>query len=206
MEQVKTLDQIMCDCAADKGSKWHGFTYYYERLFDAIRNEPVCLMEIGIQFGNSAKGWLEYFPYGKIIGVDLTPPPPIESDRWRFFQGDQSNPAFLHHVGKDQGPFDVIIDDGSHRASDAKVSFETLWPYLKAGGCYSIEDVCTYWDFAFASAVSGPEWLKSLIAEVNWHGKDYAGKPRPEPFHLSEFEETVEAIHFSKHLCLIQKK
>jgi hypothetical protein len=39
------------------------------------------------------------------------------------------------------GNFDIIIDDGSHRNNDIKVSFDVLFPALKSGGLYFIEDL-----------------------------------------------------------------
>ena len=39
------------------------------------------------------------------------------------------------------GEFDVIIDDGSHRPMHQQISLVSLYPHLKPGGQYIIEDL-----------------------------------------------------------------
>ena len=45
------------------------------------------------------------------------------------------------------GPFDIILDDGSHKTHHQNISFGALFrSALKDGGCYMVEDVHTnYW-------------------------------------------------------------
>jgi SAM-dependent methyltransferase len=37
-------------------------------------------------------------------------------------------------------PLDAVIDDASHRYAETKATFETVFPYLRPGGAYIIED------------------------------------------------------------------
>ena len=49
-------------------------------------------------------------------------------------------------VGEAHGPFDFVIDDGSHASPQQIESFRILWPFIKDRGVYIIEDVQTsYW-------------------------------------------------------------
>ena len=61
--------------------------------------------------------------------------------------GSQADPEFLAEVNEEFGPFDIILDDGSHKTHHQNISFGALFrPALKDGGCYMVEDVHTnYW-------------------------------------------------------------
>lgn len=56
--------------------------------------------------------------------------------------GDQGDPSTLKGwIAKSKGDFDVIVDDGGHDQSQIFESFEHLWPTVKKGGLYFIEDL-----------------------------------------------------------------
>mmetsp|Transcript_50841 Transcript_50841/g.164724 ORF Transcript_50841/g.164724 Transcript_50841/m.164724 type:complete len:157 (+) Transcript_50841:189-659(+) len=64
--------------------------------------------------------------------------------------GDQSSAEDLMRVIAESGggPFDVIIDDGSHMNHHQIASAKQLLPHVAAGGVYVIEDIlsaCTAW-------------------------------------------------------------
>ena len=42
--------------------------------------------------------------------------------------------------------FDVIVDDGSHAPADVRGLFMQLFPLLKPGGIYAVEDLNSAWD------------------------------------------------------------
>ena len=64
-----------------------------------------------------------------------------EAGSIRVLVGDQSDPRALAEWGA-AGPFDAIIDDGSHKSSHIMRSFDALWPKLQPGGVYIITDLC----------------------------------------------------------------
>ena len=135
--------------------KWgrHFYTPIYSQWFYELRFKPVRLLEIGIggyakphQGGNSLRMWKRYFPQGIITGIDIYDKTALQENRIHIYTGDQSDPVFLKQVSDAEGPFDIIIDDGSHMQSHIIASFETLFPLLAAGGIYVIEDTQTsYW-------------------------------------------------------------
>jgi len=60
--------------------------------------------------------------------------------------GSQDNPSFLTSVAQERGPFDIIIDDGSHLSTHIITSFQSLIDHVADKGLYIVEDVhATYW-------------------------------------------------------------
>ena len=135
--------------------KWgrHFYTPIYEQWFASLRYKPVRLLEIGVGGydrprvgGNSLRMWKRYFKQGSITGIDLYDKSALQEDRIHIVKGDQCDASFLQEVTRTRGPFDIIIDDGSHVQSHIIASFEALFPLLPSGGIYVIEDTQTsYW-------------------------------------------------------------
>jgi len=62
--------------------------------------------------------------------------------------GDQSNHEVLQNwIQTSGGNFDVIVDDGGHFQHHILNSFTALWPQLKMGGLYFMEDLHVSRDF-----------------------------------------------------------
>ncbi len=156
-ELLVLLDQTDLTTLAKiyKTDKWghHDYTPVYEQWFSPFRHQPIRLMEIGVggyakprHGGDSLRMWKRYFPKGQITGIDLYDKSALTECRIKIYQGDQTDPVFLQHVHDQEGPFDIIIDDGSHFQSHIIASFETLFPLMSSGGIYAIEDTQTsYW-------------------------------------------------------------
>src|SRR5690606_32935288 len=54
---------------------------------------------------------------------------------------------FILDICHRHGPFDLVIDDGSHKNAHMLKSLEMIFPHLKPGGLYVVEDIHTsYWD------------------------------------------------------------
>lgn len=82
-----------------------------------------------------------------IHGIDLYDKSLCREDRIFTYQGSQDDAEFLSRVADRIGEIDVVIDDGCHFSPQVIKSFEILFPRLKAGGLYVVEDVATaYWE------------------------------------------------------------
>ena len=133
------------------GHKWLGYFPTYERVFAEYRGKTLRILEIGVNLGGSLRLWKDYFgPETTIVGIDITPScATFENSDERIFVriGDQSDPAFLASVVEEFGPFDIVIDDGSHVVSHQIASFNALFHQgVAAGGLYLVEDLETsYW-------------------------------------------------------------
>jgi hypothetical protein len=89
----------------------------------------------------------------------------------RVVTGDQSDQATLQRwVNETGGNFDVIIDDGGHTNTQIYNSFNYLWPTIKPGGIYFIEDlqVARFSGYIQKRSIVMPDvihsWLESLLA------------------------------------------
>lgn len=127
----------------------------YEKFWTAKKNfHPSNVLELGLWDGGSMAFWFEYFHPDKHVGVDIT----LKEDSFYFkkyinsrglekriktYWGiNQADSGKLREIAKNEfsAPLDLVIDDASHLYEPTKTSFETLFPLLRPGGFYVIED------------------------------------------------------------------
>jgi hypothetical protein len=215
---LKSLDEIARELAPapDKALNGHGYTRVYDALLAPWRKRPLTLLEIGVWQGASLRMWRAYFthPQARILGVDidLSNYARRETDAFEVIQADASDPAHLAARVAPLGPFDVVIDDGSHQWHHQRLTFGALWGALKPGGWYIVEDVQTsYWhDPPRGEGVTFVEWAKSLVDEVNGRGKTArAALENATPDELAQLtplERAVQAVRFERYMVLIQRR
>lgn len=127
----------------------HCYTPIYEQLFEKWRNEPITMLEIGVFKGASLRMWEAWFTRAKVVGVDLRQPPGT-FERAEVVIADQSRAEDMEALGRNKGPFDLVIDDGSHILAHQLTTFFTLFPrHVKPGGIYAIEDAMAFYDKTF---------------------------------------------------------
>jgi hypothetical protein len=121
--------------------KSNGFLRNYQTYFSRFSG-AVNLLELGIFHGGSLLLWRDYFAQGTIAGLDVNEVKVADdSGRIKVYNGRQEDSKILDQVGRESGPFDIIIDDASHLAELTKFSFWHLFDkHLKPGGIYVIED------------------------------------------------------------------
>lgn len=128
--------------SGDRGTV-HSYIPLYEALLAPYQKRAEKVLELGIAEGHGMVVWSQYFTSAEVHGVDI-------HDRWAF--GDQV-PSVRRHtpvdmtVEKDMapildhGPWDVVFEDGSHRLGEQVRTLELVWPSVRPGGLYVIEDV-----------------------------------------------------------------
>jgi len=131
---------------------WHSYGNTYGELFKHRKYGRVKLLEIGIggyqdsPGGRSLLAWQAFFPFGTIVAADIVPKPGLAAKRRRIYQIDQSSGKDLAALCREEAPFDIIIDDGSHLSAHQLFTFRHMFPALKDFGVYVIEDVQTsFW-------------------------------------------------------------
>jgi hypothetical protein len=184
----------------------HGYLEHYESFFKPIRTKEINLLEIGVAGGHSLKMCKDYFKSGWIVGVEKAEIPFKSTDSKMVVQ-DNTDACTDFDKIIPYGPFDVIIDDGSHRGAEQMSSFWGLWDSLLPGGLYVIEDLFALYDPVWNPG--GPQIVHEVTArmqnilvggdsiqEVHWFGRnDINGilfmRKRKEAFRvqpLSEFQ------------------
>ena len=172
----------------------------YEELFAPLKNKPVKILELGVLSGASLLMWAEYFRDGEIVGLDMNPPIDWKKSfnldgapRVFQYQGQQDDYQLLQEIVDKHGPFDIIIDDASHRRGPTQNSYFFLKDYLKSGGFYVIEDWGTgYWDssrgFDGVQYLPGNRHYAGMVGLIKDLVDEVAINDLPEPFNRRPVE------------------
>ena len=139
-----TVEQLSAACdnweAANCTDKFsHGYFPTYQRIAAEI-GPAACVAEIGVENGGSLALWQQLFPDGKIVGVDHNP-----EARWPLGTikiVDSQSSHMLPYRLKVLSPtgYDLIVDDASHYGVLSAETFRILWPLVKPGRYYVLED------------------------------------------------------------------
>ena len=182
----------------------HNYCEKYELHLGHLRQSKLNILEIGVMDGRSVRMWKDYFEISKIVGIDNRPNCINHAEDRVFIEiGDQKDSCFLEAVNKKHGPFDIIIDDGSHRWLDIITSFKTLFPLLNSGGTYVVEDLHTSYSkesHSQGSNLSPIEYFKQVVDKINMHGQysDNRGITYPRAV---EKQDTINNKQLSRSDC-----
>jgi hypothetical protein len=206
----QSLDALGRAYGTDKASHGHDYLAFYERFFEPIRQDKITLLEVGVLNGASLSVWEDYFPNARIIGAD------VDNSCRRFARAkvaieviDQSNLEDLVELGRRHGPFDIIIDDGSHFWEHQITTLRTLFPFLRNGGYYVVEDLQTNYGaleakYRGVATQSCAQYLKELVdLRV---ADDVLDLSTVEDAFLRTYARNIGLICFHKRCCLLQKE
>jgi len=167
VSRVDPLTQIANKWRTDKGSAHYSRHYYsrwYHHFFHGLRDAPVVLIELGLcrpdfdrrRAGNlgsaatatkafatpSLSAWADYFRKGRILGFDIDDFTAATGDRIEVVQGDVFSAEDLDRLlAAAAEPPHIVIDDASHLWHHQQFAFGHLFPHLRPGGIYVIEDL-----------------------------------------------------------------
>jgi len=146
---------------------------YLKYLAEMTEFSPRRIFELGIFDGGSTAFWFELFQPAKHVAIDLATGK--DSDYFQQYKAsrnaeqriktywatNQADRERLRRIVNDEfdAPLDLVIDDASHLYEPTKASFEILFPLLRKGGIYIIED----WAWAHWKEFHSPEheWVNS---------------------------------------------
>ena len=168
------LTQLGVKYNTDKATD-HNFTPFYDNFLNQYRETFTNIFEIGVQYGPSIRMWSDYFPNAKIYGADINLLVEKENDRMFLFDKiDQSNREDLAKVlNQSSYEFDLIIDDGGHTMKQQQVSLGYLFPFVKPGGFYILEDIHTSFQERFNDYECHVNTCQ-MLQNINHYGKLYS--------------------------------
>lgn len=167
-----TLQQLLQqqNFGTDKNSVHSYIDHFYDREFAPYQSQPITLIEIGVNYGESLRLWAEYFTNAHIIGIEKTPliqthyGPIINLSTclstYSNVQLVYEN-AYTMNVVHQLPQCDIFIDDGSHDIMDQMWAAQHFSLKVKPGGLFIIEDV------------SIPEYLDVLTTATPAHLRPY---------------------------------
>jgi hypothetical protein len=206
----RSLDAIGLQHGTDKSSRHHDYLNFYDGIFSRRRQAPLKILEIGVLNGASVRTWQDYFPNALIVGCDIDPMARRwASERVEIEYMDQSNLEDLVRIGRKHGPFDLVIEDGSHLWEHQTTTLRTLFPFVRPEGWYVVEDLQTNYgdyqhDYRGVARQSCVEFLKSWL---DLHIADNAVPLHPlEDSFLRTYGRGARSITFYKRVCLIEKR
>ena len=150
------LTDLADEFGSDKGSAKHRYTELYNLLFQPYRDRAIDFLEMGLQIGGpelgqdadratsdlpSVRMWLKYFTKAQITGLDVSDFSWFSHERFRFVRCDMDGRDNIARAAALLGPMDIMLDDASHASHHQQNAFLELFPSLKSGGIYIIEDL-----------------------------------------------------------------
>jgi hypothetical protein len=111
----------------------------YHQYMKTWRGDSFSMLEIGVLDGASLRMWHSYFPKANVIGLDIDPRVSVmEREGFRILVGSQTDESLLAQTNPSN--LRLVIDDGSHVNELTIETFRYVFPKLRPGSLYVIED------------------------------------------------------------------
>lgn len=107
----------------------------YVQPRDVVRH----MMEVGVADGSCLQAWKEIFPNAIIVGMDIHHSDKAHGERIEFHIGDQRSREDCERAASGR-LFDLIVEDATHRLDATLLTLLYLWPSVRPGGVYVIEE------------------------------------------------------------------
>lgn len=191
----------------------HLYTPFYHKIFSHLREAPIKLLEIGIGGYNAERAgglglsmWAEYFPNAEITGLDLHGKRLNLIPRIKTYKGSQTDTKVLADIVEQRGPFDVVIDDGSHLVEHVKETFRFLYPLIKPDGIYVVEDTQTAFSENAGGRADGSETIFDIanVIQRTMHALDGYQDPNCDPLY-KEMGSYTHAVTVTRNIVVFER-
>jgi hypothetical protein len=141
-----------------------------------------AVVDVGVYKGGSVVFLSEVFRPRKLVAIERNPVrgsplarycnDPTRIDRVRVFlgvdQADQEALGRICHLEFGDQPLDLVIDDASHFFEETRVTFRALFPRLRPGGIYIIEDwAWAHWPGDYWQKERGGDYFRRKLPLSN---------------------------------------
>lgn len=220
---MKSLFELYREHQGKVSDKWSIYLSEYDRIFSHYREQPVRMLEIGIQNGGSLEVWSKYFPNAQaFVGCDINTNCAslvYENNRIKVVVGDANTDGTETEILSYSPYFDLIIEDGSHTSGDIVKSFARYFRHLNCGGVFVAEDLhCSYWEnyegglYYPYSSIAFFKRLADVVNHEHW-GIEKERRQLLQGFSeqfSTEFDESilaeVHSIEFFNSVCVVHKR
>ena len=217
---MKSYKEIFNNPRSFNSDKWEHYFDIYDHLLGKFYESKVNYLEIGVQNGGSLEIAKKLFSSDSlIIGIDIDP-------NCKYLEGKVANHIIIGSQVDDTalsevseyGPFDIVIDDGSHIQQHMLVTFLKLFPLLSQNGIYIIEDTHTNYSPEHQEYFLGIglyDYFKGLSERLNidfinsHYRKDRYKLPRNERPSIDQTPDIVRdifSIEFFDSVIAIKKR
>jgi len=191
----KSLEEISKQYHSDKGSIYHNYLEIYEKYFSKYRDTLENFLEIGLWEGDSIRMWREYFNVGNLVGADILDLSHVVLPNTQIHICDQSDRQQLGNlIDNSFDEFDIIIDDGGHWQHQQQITLGFMFPFLKSGGVFVIEDLHT----ANHPAYTRPGDVATLDILYTWKDTGNLVSNCMWPAEIKYLQDTVAEIHIER--------
>ncbi len=177
----------------------HGYSKFYEKHLEFLRNSNFNLLEIGTWYGAYTASFCKYFKNAKIFGIDRNFKFKYKSKNITFIQCDLRSKKDLKRLSnKLYGKkFKIIVDDGSHILTHIIKNIIFFIHYIEQGGYFIIEDFNLPRDYNHLNDAKNKELLidqiLNNIEKKKYFKSDILSKPKQKYLF-----ETIENIYIYK--------
>jgi hypothetical protein len=180
---------------------------WYERTFAA--DPPRRVLEVGIFKGGSVALFAALWHPERLLAVDIVREPVAALDE--FVRANDLGGRVKTRYGVDQADadtlrgliaeefsgasLDLVIDDGCHFLEETRATFEAVFPFLRAGGTYVIEDwAWTHWPGVWQE--DGGPWSDKPSATILALELAMLSASRP---------DLIESLEITSELIVVRK-
>ena len=166
---LKPSDALAVSSSDKEREGAHRYGRFYDDLFDIQslkQDRKLRILEIGVSAfgGGSLEAWQSLESIEEVVAIDKDAFQGSLGEKATFYQIDAYKSETIQLLKENHTPFDIIIDDGSHKTEDQTFFLRNYVQLLSDDGQLICEDVS---DDAFFRQMCGEEGVYGIDLSAN---------------------------------------